>query len=375
MPKSTFSISFYARNSKKDRNGLVHIEMSVNVNQKRLFLNLPMVVDPDKFNSKRQPKEYTDYISMMRNRVNEILVDMLAHQEPITADRIRNYIRTGGFKSYSIDDMFKDYLSLLQKRIGINLTQHVYRRYELLYELFKANNDTSIEVTNLTEGMIQEFKNTLLERYDNNTAVGYMSKFKAFIKYAINNGHLKTNPAAYVKITNKKKPINYLTEEELSKLINTNLENQSLQNVLDMFLFEAASGISYVDIVNLDKDDIKCDNGVYYVSKQRHKTGTDYTAVILPFGVDILKKYDYQLRPISNQKVNAYLKVIGNMVGIKKTLTSHIARHSYLTYLLNKGVSLEVCSKAAGHSSTKITQTFYARLHKETVINEISKIM
>lgn len=375
MPKSTFSISFYARNSKKDRNGLAHIEMSVNVNQKRLFLNLPMVVEPDKFNGKKQPKEYTDYISMMRTRVNEILVDMLAHQEPITADRIRNYIRTGGFKSYSIDDMFKDYLSLLKRRVGINMSQHVWRRYELLYELFKANNDVSMEVTSLSESMIMEFKNILLEKYDNNTAVGYMSKFKAFIKYAINNGHLKTNPAAYVKITNKKKPIDYLTEQELDTLIKTQLDNQSLQNVLDLFLFEASSGISYVDMQQLKKDDIKESNGIYYVSKQRQKTGTEFTAVILPFGVEILKKYDYNLRMISNQKINSYLKVIGNIVGIKKSLHSHIARHTYLTYLLNKGVSMEVCSKAAGHSSTKITQSFYASLHKDTVLKEIGSVM
>lgn len=375
MAKSTFNINFYARDSKKDKNGMVHLEMSICVNQKRLFLNLPFIVNPSQYNSKRQPKEYVDYVSMMRVRVNEILVEMLAHQEPITSERIREYVRTGGFKSYSIDDMFKDYLGVLRKRIGINISQQVYRRYELLYELFKANNDVSMEVTNLNEGMVQEFRNVLLTKYDSSTAAGYMTKFKSFIKYAINNGHLKTNPAAYVKVKKEKKSIDYLTEDELKKLQNTQLDNPSLQNVLDLFLFEASSGISYADMQLLTKDDIKESNGVYYVTKQRQKTGTEFTAVILPFGVDILRKYDYNLKMISNQKINSYLKVIGNIVGIKKSLHSHLARHSYLTYLLNKGVSLEVCSKAAGHSSTKITQTFYARLHKETVINEISKIM
>jgi site-specific recombinase XerD len=371
MPKNTFTISFYARDSKKDKNGLVHVEMSINVNQKRLFINLPFTVEPEKFNSKRRPKEYDDYLSLMRTRINQIMVDMIDHEEPITSERIREYVRTGGYKSFTMDDMFNGYLEILRKR----LSQKVYRRYELLYELFKEKNNTSLEVTKLSEAMVEKFRDTLLERYDSSTAVGYMSKFKAFIRYAINNGHLKTNPAAYVKVKKEKKAIDFLTEEELKKLQDTQLDNQSLQNVLDLFLFEASSGISYADMQLLKKDDIKESNGIYYVSKQRQKTGTDFTAVILPFGVDILKKYDYNLRMISNQKINTYLKVIGNIVGIKKSLHSHLARHSYLTYLLNKGVSMEVCSKAAGHSSVKITQQFYASLHKDTVINEIAKIL
>lgn len=68
MPKSTFSISFYARNSKKDKNGQAHIEMGINVNQKRLFLNLPFLVEPEKFNSKRRPfmRDYTKKQLSMR---------------------------------------------------------------------------------------------------------------------------------------------------------------------------------------------------------------------------------------------------------------------------------------------------------------------
>lgn len=371
--RNTFSISFYARSSKANKDGLVHLELGINVNQKRLFINLPFLVEPTKFNSKRRPKEYEDYISLMRNRINEILVEMTSHQEPITAERIRGYIRTGGYKSYTVEDMFQEYLSILKKRVNVNLTQSVYRRYELLYELFKENNDTTIEVNALTQSICMDFRNVLLQRYDRNTAVGYLTKFKSFIKYAINNGKLKTNPTAYVNISREKKEIDYLTEKELETLRNTNIENQSLQSVLDLFLFEASSGISYADMQLLTKEDIKEENGTYYVSKKRKKTGTEFTAVILPFGVDILRKYDYNLRHISNQKMNSYLKIIGNMTGIKKTLKTHLARHTYLTYLLNKGVSLEVCSKAAGHSNVKVTQSFYAQIHKDTVINEIAQ--
>ena len=369
--RNTFNISFYARNSKADKDGLTHIEMSINVNQKRVFINLPMQVDTKKFNSKRRPKEYEDYVSLMRNRINEILIEMQAHQEPITSERLREYIRTGGYKSYTVQNMFDDYLSILKKRVGKNMIQSVYRRYEILAEMY--NGDKTKEINTLCEMDVMLFRDFLLKRYDNNTASGYLTKFKSFIKFAINNGKLKSNPSAYVKIQKEQKPIEFLTEKEIKKLEDANIENKSLQSVLDLFLFECNSGISYADMMELEKNDIMESNGTYYVSKRRKKTGTEYTAVILPYGVKILQKYNYQLKHISNQKMNAYLKIIGNMVGMKKTLKTHLARHTYLTYLLNKGVSIEVCSKAAGHSNIKVTQQFYAQVQKDTVINEIAK--
>ena len=367
--KNTFNIQFYARESKKDKNGLCHLELSVNANQKRVFVNLPFIVQPSKFNAKRRPKEYEDYIALMRTRVNEILVEMLAHGEPITSERIRDYVKTGGYKSWTIQDMFDEYIAIVNRR---NITRCVQRKYELVAEMFKSKFDTSLEVNSLTNAMVIQFKELLLEKYDNNTAVGYLTKFKSFVTYAINNGHLKTNPAAYVKISKESKPIDYLTDTEVDKLKDARLENKSLQAVLDLFLVQAATGMSYCDVQSITKDDIKEDNGIYYITKKRIKTGTEFTAVILSFGVEVLKRNNFELKKISNQKMNSYLKAIAVLVGIDKRLHSHIGRHTYLTYLLNKGIRLEVVSKAAGHKNTKITQQFYAKLEKDTVISEVA---
>lgn len=374
--KNTSKIQFYARESKKDKDGLVHIEMSININQKRVFINLPMQVEPSKFNSKRKPKEYEDYISLMRVRVNQILVDMMAHQEPITAERIRDYIRSGGYKSYTVEDMFNDYLSILEKRIGKDLSQPVYRKYELVKEMYLEDNDGTKEVGAITTHAVNTFYSKLRGKYETATSAGYMTKLKSFVKFAIDNGKLTVNPFSTVKISKDTKQIDYLTESEINTLTDLKLENKSLQNVLDIFLFQASSGLSYSDIVSLTKDDIKDNgNGTYYIHKQRVKTGTEYTAVILPQGIKVLEKYDYQLNVISNQKMNAYLHVIERMIGFKKSLHSHLARHTYCTMLLNKGIRLETVSKAAGHKSTKITQKFYAHLEDNTVIQEIASII
>lgn len=376
MCRNTFNISFYCRESKKDRNGQAHIEMSINTNQKRLFINLPMQAEPEKFNGKRRPKEYEDYISLMRTRVNQILVEMMAHQEPITADRIREYVRSGGYKSYTVEDMFNDYLDILRKRIGKDISEPVYRKYELVKEMYLEDNDGTKELTAITPHSVNTFYSKMRGKYQTATSAGYMTKLKTFIRYAIDNGKMTVNPFANIKIIKESKPIEYLTEQEIAVLENANIENKSLQNVLDCFVFQMSSGLAYADMVGLKKEDIQEDgNGHYFIHKRRVKTGTEYTAVILPQGMKVLEKYEYQLNVISNQKMNAYLHVIENILGMKKSLHSHLARHTYLTLLLNKGIRLEVVSKAAGHSSTKITQKFYAHLEDNTVIQEIASVI
>ncbi len=113
------------------------------------------------------------------------------------------------------------------------------------------------------------------------------------------------------------------------------------------------------------------EDGQYYIHDKRNKTGVFYTAVILEQGVEILKKYHFKLPIIGNHKLNVYLKAIRDLCGIDKPIFSHVARHTYATRCLNRGIRLEVVAKLLGHSTTRITQ-HYAKLLKYNIINEVS---
>lgn len=74
------------------------------------------------------------------------------------------------------------------------------------------------------------------------------------------------------------------------------------------------------------------------------------------------KTKDGMLLPVlSNQKINAYLKEIADLCGIKKRLSYHLARHTFATMSLSKGVPIESVSKMLGHTNIKTTQ-IYARI-------------
>lgn len=67
----------------------------------------------------------------------------------------------------------------------------------------------------------------------------------------------------------------------------------------------------------------------------------------------------YILPRLSHPKLNTYLKVIASLVGIKKPLSHHVARHTAATTIfLQNGISLETTGKLLGHKSIKSTQIY-----------------
>lgn len=48
---------------------------------------------------------------------------------------------------------------------------------------------------------------------------------------------------------------------------------------------------------------------------------------------------------------------------------------TYCTLLLNRGVSIKTISRCAGHTTSAMTEKFYAHLKEETIIEEVAKIL
>lgn len=99
--------------------------------------------------------------------------------------------------------------------------------------------------------------------------------------------------------------------------------------------------------------------------KHRQKTDTPVNVPLLKVPLAILKKYEGQLPKgellpvLSNQKLNSYLKEIGDLCGINKNITFHLARHTFATTTtLAKGVPIETVSKMLGHTNIETTQIY-----------------
>ena len=152
------------------------------------------------------------------------------------------------------------------------------------------------------------------------------------------------------------------------------MHTESLEKVKDVFLFQTYTCLSYTDLKNFNTKNIQEVNGMKVYTGSRNKTNKPFTVPLLPVALSILDKYNYKLPVISNVKYNEYLKIVAQAANIDKPLSSHWARHTGATLLLNKGIPMQIVSKICGHSSIKITEQIYAKLLDETIVDAIDSI-
>ena len=378
MTRLTSSVAFYCRNCKTDKNGLAPIEASIIISGQRTFINLPRKERPEEFRkhiAARKDNDLKRYLDQVRAQLNQYQTELLQNGKPITPQALKEAFKNGGVRSYTIEDLFNDFLEKTKKRIGHDLTQESYQKYEYVRNLFYKHVDKKKEVASITCSVIDSFYIYLQQNYNTATSASHMTRLKTVITYAIDDGHLKTNPFKNIKVKHGKKKIEYLTEEELNRIYTLEMDNQSLSDVRDAFCFQASTGLAYIDLLNLQKEDIKVtEDGTHYITKTRHKTDTEFTTVILPMGVEILKRHNYNIKVITNQKYNLFLKSIQALANINKTLTTHLARKTFCCMLLNRGVSINTVAKCAGHADIKITRSYYATLQESTVIKEVTSV-
>jgi site-specific recombinase XerD len=210
---------------------------------------------------------------------------------------------------------------------------------------------------------------------ENSTLNKRHSNFRYYIKRAVYMELCKKDPYTEFKMPGKKgKNPTFLEENEIGMILSYSPLNDKLQHVKDLFVFQIFTGLAFIDLMSFSKDYITEMDGMKVIRSNRIKTDESYVSLFLPEAEKIADKYGYQLPRISNQKYNDYLKLLGTGAGIKKNITSHVARHTFATYLLNKDIPIETVSKAMGHSNIKMTQ-HYARLLGKKVISDMSKLL
>lgn len=205
----------------------------------------------------------------------------------------------------------------------------------------------------------------------------YHRFLNSFILDAIDAGHLKKNPYRWVRIEKEKSSTGigkYLSPEEFRRIKKATMPTRSLERVRDLFVFQTYTCFSYSDMKDFNPELIQTVKGVKVYIGSRKKTGKTFTIPLLLPAIEILNKYNRQLPIISNVKYNEYLKIVAQTAGIDRPVSSHWARHTGATLLLNEGIEMKVISKICGHSSIRITEQIYAKLLDETVVDAISNI-
>jgi integrase len=206
----------------------------------------------------------------------------------------------------------------------------------------------------------------------------YHRFLNSFILDAIDEGYVKRNPYKWVRIEKEKSKGGigkYLSPQEFAKVRDMDLPTESLQRVRDLFVFQTYTCLSYVDLNSFDAENIEKVKGMKVYIGTRAKTSQTFTIPLLKPALAILKKYNNHLPIISNVKYNEYLKVVAQNASIDKPVSSHWARHTGATLLLNSGdVPMNIVQHILGHASQRMTEQVYAKRLDESIVDAMAKI-
>ena len=281
-------------------------------------------------------------------------------------------------------EFYEDFISGVEQQIGHGKSAATVQKYKATKKHFLnflkiKYGWTSVSAFDMTPALISDF-DIYLRTTGGMQGTNTLKSLKTVTIQAQKVGFLDHDP--FINLRFHLKPVDrgFLTEEEIEVLMSKKFGVKRLEHVRDIFVFSCFTGLAYIDVSNLTDENIVTIGGTDWIMTKRQKTSITENVPILDVAREIINKYhsstdrNGRLLPIlSNQKMNAYLKEIADLCGIKKRLSYHMARHTYATLLLSKGVPMETVSKLLGHTNIKTTQ-IYARITNKKIEQDVMRV-
>jgi len=205
------------------------------------------------------------------------------------------------------------------------------------------------------------------------------SRLRHFFRYCHNAGLVSDNPAtklSAIKISDDDYEVDPYTEKEYLAILKAipkcdNIGSVNRERVKAAMQLQRWSGLSLVDAVCLEKDELIKDGRRYRVDTSRRKSGTRVNNVIPCWlGEELLsvkngnQQYFFWSGRSTPKSATSIYDKLYRKVFEKAGITnpgSHRFRHLFAVSLLEAGVEVRIVSRALGHKSLATTERYYAK--------------
>ncbi|MBL7869836.1 MAG: site-specific integrase [Flavobacterium lindanitolerans] len=382
----TFGVLFYLKTQKTTTQGSAPICARVTVNGKRTEISVKRSVkatewDERKGMAKGGRKEIVElnmFLNQFKAKIINTYQQMVLSDTAIDGPAIRDKVLGTDHSAPTLISLMEYHNEQQMHKLapGTMKNYHTTQRYVKKFLMAKLyRND--VLLSQLTYKFILDFERFLFnyvpkdhqKPLNNNGIMKHIERLRKMINMAVKLDWLSKDPFSSFKKHFDKVERKSLNSQELMALSNKEFTIERLRHVRDMFMFSCYTGLSYIELVELTPNKIITGiDGGLWISTSRAKTDTGVRVPLLPQATDLIEKYRDDPRAlnngtvfpvISNQRMNGYLKEIADLCGITKTLTYHIARHTFATTVtLSNGVPIESVSKMLGHTSIRTTQIY-----------------
>ena len=392
MARSTFKVLFYLKRQ-NEKNGKVPIMGRITINGTISQFSCKLSVSPKLWDTKANKAAGK---SIAAQRINEKLENIKTNigkqyqhicdrDSYITAEKVKNAWQGFGDEYRLLMQTFDEYLQdFRQKRVGKDRSIGTYkvmvraRNYVAAF-IKSFYRRTDMSMLELTPDFIKEFAAYLTAERELKNATIWLNCMwlKGVVMRAHYNGLIPRNPFAQFHISPNVKEREYLTEDEIKRIMAHEFDNPTLALVRDLFIFACFTALSFVDMKELTTDEIVEVNGEKWILSKRHKTNVPFQVKLLDIPLQIIERYKYLSEDrLVFGKINYWtmckqLKKVMAECGIEKQISYHCARHTFGTLALSKGMPIESVSRVLGHTNIVTTQ-IYAKITTQKLDNDLT---
>ena len=389
-------IKMIAHKGKPNKSGRVPILMQLTIGQQTCHISTKQNILPEKWGDgkpighTREDQAITAVLEEIRTKAYNKFLQLQGQNINVTPERLKQaLLGKDQVQPRGYVEIFDQWLVEYSKMVGITTSKRTLDKYILVRNRLQdyiasqlGVKDISLE--EVTPKFLCNFDNYLRVEYNmaNNHAMKIRQKLRTIYKVAIDNGWVSKNPFSTVKIHFDPVERDVLTKSELTALIQTDMIFDRLEKMRDVFVFACFTGLAHCDVAGLTKENIITDEaGQVWLKTHRQKTSEVVDIPLLEIPQLIIKKYQGMkelngklLPTLTNSCSNLYLKEVAVRCGINKTLTFHMARHTFATTVtLSNGVPIESVAKMLGHRNIRTTQ-IYAKVIKDKLAEDMNNL-
>ena len=387
---------FYINKGRIKKNGTTTIMGRISVSGEMVQFSTKIDIVPTSWDAKAyrlkgREREAIEINSKLQELTDTIALyhkDFIKQQGYVTAELLKNRVCNIGQKTDMLLELFKEHNEDYKQMIGVNREEKSFITYQLainhIADFVKAQyNAEDIELTKLNLRFLEDMMLFLRgeKGLSINTANGIAISLKRVIKRAINQGTLRKDPFVGYKFDVVSPECRHQIEEDLHKLMTTEIKSKALCFSRDMFIFSTFTGTSFSDVVKLTDKNIGINNrGDKYLSFKRQKTGTECYVPLLDIPLKIIEKYRSERKSERLFNMTTWSTMYENLgkmqklCGLKEPISYHQSRHNFGTLItLLNDVPIETVAKMMGHKDLKTTE-IYARMSNKKVGDDMKRI-
>ncbi|SDI85147.1 site-specific integrase [Mucilaginibacter gossypii] len=395
----SFGVHFTIKKDKV-KDGIACIYAVITINKDKVIFALKKRVNVDHWDKGHgglkvkvpEAKETNGYLEQVRFTITSYYQQLQLDGKEINPQLLKAcFLGEDTEETYNLSTLMDYHNETASAALTWSTLKHyaVTRRYLEKFLAVKYHT-TDIRVKDIDYKFIVDFETYLRNHkpadhhqpINNNGVMKHLIRLRKMTTLAFKLQWINKDPFKNYKFRYKKVETAFLSNAELKAIEKHEFASESLITIRDYFLFACYTGLSFVDLMNLQERNVtNGEDGEKWLKLFRQKSNEPTNIPLLPPAMAILNKYKDNPRSvtlgtifpaITNQKVNMHLKEVAKILGIKKTLTFGVARHTFATTItLANNVPIETVSKMMGHTKIVTTQ-IYARVLLKKISDDMS---